>query len=235
MLRSVPFFVVLLVGAVSANADFIINGNNGSGFVRASGGFNPSRLIVGISTSDHNYNGIAVFTLPTLAANEVITGAALSFVTSNNGTIFGGNVDLWSLGTYSSVNLSNSAYYTSMFRESNADPTAGRVKLADDFITSGTNVFGTKQTNATTNALLASTLQAIYDNDPNAAGKLFAIRLNSDQPTANISGGFRLYGGNEGASNAPKLSLTTEVVSIPTPASIALLAPAALAWMRRRR
>ncbi len=232
MLRSVPFFIVVLACTLTANADFIISATNDTGYVRAAGAVENTTMIIGKSTGDVNYAGVAVFQLPTLAAGESVTGASLRFVTSNGGTITGANVDIWSLGIFSSVTLS-----TSMFIQSDSDGTAGRVKLANNFIPSGMLVSGgsVHETTPLQNSALATHIDALYDTDPTAGGKYLAIRLNPDASAAGISGSFRFHGGNATAANLPKLTLTTEVIAIPTPASFALLAPAALAWTRRRR
>lgn len=219
--------MLMLVSVTPAKGAMItVKDTGNAGWVRATTTFKPTRMIIGDS-GGLGYNGVAFFQMPTLAANEEISSAEMNFRTSNTGTVTNANIDIWSLGLQTTPTLA-----TSHFIQSNMDATAGRDKLVDNFIVAGTFVNGVKSTGDLTS--LGSFIQNLYTTlgYANVAGKYLYIRVNQD---AVPTGGFRFYGGNEGAANAPALTLTTQTIVIPEPASLSLVAPAGLALLGRRR
>jgi hypothetical protein len=199
------------------------------------GGLNGTSARIGRSgtgnTSTNGRAGVYVFLLPTLAAGEVFDAATLKLTLQGNAADGNGNfkVDLYGLGRRASADVLGTDYYEG------ALDTTDATLIADDFITT-TTAAGTLSNSS---AALVNYLNAQYG--PTGAGQYVFFRLNVDTPTDILSepppgsgsrAGYQVAtADNSTAASRPLLTVS----SVPEPASLGLLAAAAVATVGRRR
>ena len=177
----------------------------------------------------HQSNFFYIFELPTLAANEAVTSADLTFGYTYRNWPFSYNVDLWGVGFQGSTTP-----IQEFFNNDTGD--TGNTKIDDDLITPSTS-YGTISTGASGDAALASYLQGFYDVNPDYSGGDYVfLRLNHDLPDPASARFIQVTTGESGTP--PVLTLTVDAV--PEPSACALLGIATLGvlgcgWRRKQK
>lgn len=250
----------------SSGGPFIINDQNdlsasGLGSNNIDTPTDSNNVRVG-GQSRHKFNSAFFFPLPTLSATDQVDSAHLSFdmlqETSTAGTAPTYNGDLWAVGLYSDIAVSNDyddpqvnqttapGLSSLLYLESDSDAAAGlntsiaRTKLVDDFLTSadflpasGTTATAPKETDASADAALAAYLNELYAAGV-PEGSYLVIRVNPDVAPTTDTNRWRIASANhDDAALHP--TLTLDVVAIPEPAGMALLGVAAAGLLARQR
>lgn len=218
--------------SIPANATVIAINNHDDAYVCTIWGAaynDPYGLPVGAGSnwSIHQFNMVYVFELPTLASNQVVASADLTFqYTYRNFMNF--NVDLWGIGFQNSTTP-----IIEFFNQNTGD--SGNTKIEDNVILQSMYP-STISTGAAGDAVLGSYIQSFYDATPGYSGGDYVfLRLNHDT----LPGSAAFINVSQAADSNTVLTLDITTNPVPEPSTLAIWSLLALCgigygWRRRK-
>ena len=216
----------------SESVDQVVWGNGGSNW----SGQNPDRVGFGSTTRMGNAL-ILVFQLPTLPSGESILEADLQINVASTAGPHGGDPD-FNVDAYG-IRISNSpAVSTSDFFMGANDGSA--TKIQDNMMNWLTSSTGVQSTSDDTS--VGAWIDTLYTGDTPNSTYAF-IRLNADIAFADYTNGagaqipnryFNINTGNS-ATDAPVLTITTAIASVPEPSAFAFFGFTSLAMLVFRK